>query len=40
MPYPIIYALGDCATIQDYDLPATAQGNVTVSIPNLSLLYY
>lgn len=25
-PYPNIYALGDCATILDNDLPATAQG--------------
>ncbi|SAM08909.1 hypothetical protein [Absidia glauca] len=24
-PYPNVYALGDCATIEDYDLPATAQ---------------
>ncbi|CAO3656913.1 unnamed protein product [Mucor hiemalis] len=24
-PYPNIYAIGDCATIQDNDLPATAQ---------------
>jgi NADH dehydrogenase FAD-containing subunit len=29
MPYPNIYALGDCATIQEYDLPATAQGKQT-----------
>lgn len=26
LPYPNIYALGDCATIEGNDLPATAQG--------------
>ncbi|KAI7903158.1 NDE1, mitochondrial external NADH dehydrogenase [Cokeromyces recurvatus] len=25
LPFPNIYALGDCATIKEYDLPATAQ---------------
>jgi NADH dehydrogenase FAD-containing subunit len=31
-PYPNIYALGDCATILDNNLPATAQGSQFIHI--------